>query len=56
MLLKWKYIWHIYDWSKDGIYEPLQETEENVNVQIERSRNIESNEEKMKENLKKLHA
>jgi hypothetical protein len=34
----------------------LQELEENVNVQIERSRNLENNEEKMKENLKKLHA
>jgi uncharacterized protein YuzE len=36
--------------------EPFIELEENGNVQIERSRNQKTNEEKMKENLKKLHA
>jgi hypothetical protein len=32
--------------------QPLQKLEENANVQIEGSRNLEINEEKMKENLK----
>jgi len=36
--------------------EPLQKPKENANVQIEGNRNLETNEEKMKENLKKLHA
>jgi hypothetical protein len=36
--------------------EPLQKPKENANVQIEGSRNLETNEEKTKENLKKLHA
>jgi hypothetical protein len=35
---------------------PLQELEENVNVQIIRNMNLENIEEKMKENLKRLHA
>jgi hypothetical protein len=36
--------------------EPLIELEENGNVQIEGSRNPKTDEEKMKENLKNLHA
>jgi hypothetical protein len=36
--------------------EPLIELEENGNVQIKGSKNPETNEDKMKENLKKLHA
>ncbi len=36
--------------------EPLIELEENGNVQIKGSKNLETNEDKMKENLKKLHA
>ncbi len=36
--------------------EPLLELEENGNVQIERIVNPKTNEEKMKENLKMLHA
>jgi hypothetical protein len=34
----------------------LQESEENASVQIKGSRNPKNNEEKIKENLKKLHA
>jgi len=36
--------------------EPLQKLEKNASVQIEGSRNSKNNEEKMKENLKKIHA
>jgi exonuclease VII small subunit len=36
--------------------EPLQEFEENANVWKEGSKNLEKNEQKMKEILKKVHA
>jgi hypothetical protein len=36
--------------------EPLQEQEENESVQIKGNRNLKTNEEKMKDNLKGLHA
>ncbi len=36
--------------------EPLQELEENVNIWKEGKRNLEKNEEEMKENLIKVHA
>jgi len=50
-----KYMWYIYEWSKSGRW-TFARTWRKWNCMKRKSKNLEKNEEKMKEILKKVHA